>query len=423
VTHSKRLIHKGFLLGFLAVASLFFLWAVANNLNDILIRQFQKALELSRTEAGFIQFVFYIGYFVFAIPAGLIARRFGYRGAILFGLSLYGAGALLFYPAAETRSYAFFLFALFTIAVGVATLETAANPYISRFGAPERAAQRLNLAQAFNGLGAFLAPLVGGLMIFSGTEIDDALRATMSAAEYQELLGREASAVQTPYLIVAAMVALVAVLIALVKLPEIDETVKDSPDEGRFDEKTSPLHVPHLRAAVIAQFFYVGAQVALWSFFIDFAVEISADIGERGAALLLSANLAMFVAGRFGGAALMARIAPERLLLIAGIGAMACCAVALAAPPMAAVTALVISGLFMSIMFPTIFSLGVADLGRHTKLASSLIIMAIIGGALFPPASGWLIDQTGSLRLTALAPLIGFTAVTWFAWRYRALMR
>jgi FHS family L-fucose permease-like MFS transporter len=249
---SGRFIAQGYRLGFALVTSLFFLWAIANNFNDILIRQFQKALDLNRAEAGFIQFVFYLGYFLMALPAGMLMRRFGYRAGILCGLGLYAAGALLFYPAAEIRVYGVFLAALFVIASGAAFLETAANPYIVAFGDPSRASQRLNFAQAFNGFGGFLAPIIGGLFIFSGIEHSPAERAAMTPAQLAAWRASEAQMVQAPYLTLAAIVICVGIAVALVKLPRISH---DRSPTSTFSSLRSVLREPALAGAVIAQFF------------------------------------------------------------------------------------------------------------------------------------------------------------------------
>ena len=255
-------ITPGYRIGFMLVVSLFFLWAIANNFNDILIRQFQKALDLDRAQAGFIQFVFYLGYFLVALPAGMLMRRFGYKAGILAGLSLYAAGALLFYPAAELRDYRAFLAALFVIASGAAFLETAANPYIVAFGDPARASQRLNLAQAFNGFGGFLAPIIGGTFIFSGVEHSRAALSAMTPAALDAYRLGEARMVQAPYLILASVVIVIGAAIAMAKLPRIvgGRTEPQAQAGTRAAGGVGALlRVPALRGAVAAQFFYVGA--------------------------------------------------------------------------------------------------------------------------------------------------------------------
>ncbi len=410
-TSTGRFIRPGFRTGFILVTSLFFLWALANNFNDILIRQFQKALDLNRAQAGLIQFVFYVGYFVMALPAGLVMRRFGYRAGILTGLALYAIGALLFWPAAEVREYAAFLGALFVLASGAAFLETAANPYIVAFGDPARASQRLNLAQAFNGFGAVLAPTIGGLFIFSGVEHDAATLTTMPQAQLVAYRVAEARMVQVPYLLLAIIVVLVGVAIALVRLPALDTKTDDSAHDGLF----TVLRAPGLWRAVVAQFFYVGAQVGIWSFFVDFVKDSLPATPERSAAYLLSLSLVLFMAGRFIGAALMHRLPATRLLFGCAVANIALCAVAMLSGGWVAVGALGLTSFFMSIMFPTIFALGVRDLGPRATIGSSLIIMAIIGGALVPPVMGLIAGAAGGLHVAMALPLICFAVVALFA--------
>jgi FHS family L-fucose permease-like MFS transporter len=409
-------ITPGFLAGFVLVTSLFFLWAIANNFNDILIRQFQKALALNRAEAGFIQFVFYLGYFTMALPAGLLMRRYGYRAGIIAGLCLYAAGAILFYPAAELRHYAAFLAALFVIASGAAFLETAANPYIVAFGDPSRASQRLNFAQAFNGFGAFVAPIIGGRFIFSGIEHSQVQMAAMAPAQLAAYRADEARMVQIPYLILAAVVVAIAIAIALVRLPDVRNP--DAARDGRPRASLwAVLRTPCLTGAVIAQFFYVGAQVGIWSFFVDFVKDLVPATPERTAAYLLSLSLAMFMAGRFIGTALMQRIAATRLLMIFAIVNVGLVAIAALASGWVAVDALAATSFFMSIMFPTIFALGVKDLGEKATLGAPLIIMAIIGGAVFPPLMGLLAQATGTIQTGMVLPLACFLVVAIYAGR------
>lgn len=407
----RRFVTPGYAAGFAVVVSLFFLWAVANNFNDLLIRQFQKALDLNRAQAGLVQFAFYIGYFVMALPAGLVLRRFGYRAGILAGLGFYTIGALLFYPAAEVREYAAFLGALFVIASGAAFLETAANPYIVAFGDPARAEQRLNLAQAFNGLGGAIAPVIGARFIFSGVEHDSATLDAMSPAALAAYRAAEAQMVQLPYLVLAGIVVLIALAVAIVRLPDVPRESGGNTWQGL----RSVWGVHALRWAVVAQFFYVGAQVGVWSFFIDVVKTISPATPERQAAYLLSISLALFLAGRLIGTILMHRIAATRLLAAFAIANIALMLVAALAHGMTAIYALALSSFFMSIMFPTIFSLGVRDLGPRAPLGAPLIVMAVIGGAVFPPLMGWLSHGIVSIQTAMLVPCLSFAVVLAFA--------
>lgn len=407
-------ITPGYRWGFALVASLFFLWAIANNFNDILIRQFQKSLGLSRAEAGFIQFVFYIGYFVVALPAGLLLRRFGYKTGILIGLALYAAGALLFLPASILRTFPMFLAALFMIAAGAAFLDTTANPYITAFGDPGRAPQRLNLAQAFNGFGGFLAPIIGGLLIFSGVEHSPTDLAAMSPAAVAAYRAAEAQTVQLPYAMLAGLVLIVAGAIAVARLPRVAVETAAPSSEGDLRRL---LRDRALVGAIVAQFFYVGAQVGLWSFFIDFVKDATPFVSERQAAYLLSVSLVLFMIGRFVGTALMARVSPVVLLGSYALANIALLLVAMLTTGQLAVGALVLTSFFMSVMFPTIFALGVARLGPLMPLGSSCIIMAIIGGAVFPPLMGAIATRSGSMHVALLAPLACFVAVAVYARR------
>ncbi|MCB0620509.1 MAG: MFS transporter, partial [Saprospiraceae bacterium] len=266
---SKR---KTFLIPFALVTSLFFLWGIANSLNGILINHFQLALDLKRWQAGLVDFAFYLGYFFLALPAGLFMQRYGYKKGILLGLLLYAGGALLFYPAAEVRTYGFFLFALFTIASGLAFLETAANPYVSILGDPAKAEQRINFAQSFNGLSIILGPLLGSVLIFTENDFtrDDLM--LMPEAQAEAIRIAEAQTVQTPYLGLALIVLLVALLFYLTPMPEPVQPGERS--DGRWQ---SIFRHRHLTLGILAQFFYVGAQACLWGYFIDFKLAMAPD--------------------------------------------------------------------------------------------------------------------------------------------------
>lgn len=404
-----RLIAPGYLLAFALVTSLFFMWAIANNFNDILIKQFQKALDLSRMQSGLVQTAFYLGYFTMALPAGWVMTKIGYKNGILIGLLLYAVGALLFYPAAEVHRFWPFLCALYVIAAGLAFLETAANPFITAMGPAETAAQRLNLAQSFNGFGGFLAPFVGGALILTGVEHSESDLAAMTPQALEAYRLIEAKAVQLPYLLLAGVVLALALLIHFSRFPTTDQ-----PDEAVATGTGKPRS--RLYWAVVAQFFYVGAQVTLWSYFINFAQEL-VDAPERTAAHYLGFSLMGFMIGRFVGTALMRYIRAETMLAVyAGIN-IVLCLVAMLSEGWMALGALGLTGFFLSIMFPTIFALGVKGLGNATKLGSSLLIMAIIGGALLPPLTGWVADHFHSIQFSLIVPIACFLVVATFAVR------
>jgi FHS family L-fucose permease-like MFS transporter len=388
------------------VTSLFFLWALAHNLNPILIPHLRKALQLTDLRSALVDSAFFIAYFVMALPAGAVMKRFGYKAGIVGGLLLFATGTFLFWPAATLRSYPFFLGALFVIASGLTFLETAANPYISVLGDPATAPRRLNFAQAFNGLGAALAAFFGGRFILSGTALTPAEQAAMEPGALDAYLANEALAVRVPYLIIGLIVLTAAALFLRIHLPEIQDT-----DDG--DGARDPMAWRRLWRGVAAQFCYVGAQVGVASFFIRFSGQV-AGIGEQDAAYLLSIGLLLFMAGRFIGTALMRWITAPTLLALCAASALVLVGVAVGTGGWTAVVALLGVELFMSIMFPTIFSLSIDGLGRDTKLGSSLLVMSIVGGAVIPPLMGAISDRQG-IQPAYLVPLICFVVVLWFA--------
>ncbi len=405
---------RKYLIPLILITSLFFLWALAHNLNDILIRQFQKALDLNRGQAGFIQFTFYLGYFIMAIPAGLIMKKFGYKKGIIAGLILYACGALLFLPAAEIRVYGFFLFALFVIASGLTFLETAANPYVTKLGNPDFAERRLNFSQAFNGLGSVIAPAIGGAFIFSGMEYSKTELAAMTPEKLDIYRAMEARTVQMPYLIIALIVLMVAFLIYKTKMP----AVEDEGDNGKIRISKHLFRHSHLVYGIIAQLFYVGAQVGIWSYFIDYMKDLVPETAEKTAAYYLSMNLVLFMVGRFSGSFLMTWIKPNKLLAVYSLINLVLILVGSLGSGMTAVYSVMLVSFFMSIMFPTIFALSIKNLGEDTKIGSSLVIMSIIGGALFPLAMGYL--AVINIQTAFFVPFICFIVVFVFAiWGYK----
>ena len=406
---------NSFLFAFILVTSLFFLWAFLHNTNPILIPHLKKACQLSDTQSSFIDLAVYLGYFSIAIPAGLVMHKYGYKRGIIIGLCLYAVGALLFIPAASGRTFGLFLAALFILASGATFLETVANPYISVLGPKETSEQRLNFAQSFNGVGAFVAPLIGGTFILSGVEhTKEELNQMAANGTLNAYLQSEADTVKIPYLIIAAVVAIVTIGFLFTKLPEVKESDSADAHTG-FSLKV--LRHPHVRWAVIAQFFYVGAQVGVGSFFIRFSKQVM-DLGEKPASYLWG-SIAMvgFMVGRFAGTFLMKFIKPQKLLLTYAIINILLLVIALNTHGKVAVYAVTAVPFFMSIMFPTIFALGIKELGEETKMASSLLVMAIVGGAMAPVLMGGISDYTGSMQKAYIIPLLCFIAVAWFAWR------
>jgi len=395
------------------VVSLFFLWGVANNLNDILIRQFKKAFELTDFQSGLVQSAFYLGYFLLAIPAGLIMRRYGYKAGIVLGLALYGLGALLFFPAAQFRTYGFFLSALFVIASGLSFLETSANPFVTVLGPAQGAERRLNFAQAFNPLGSIAGVGIGRFFIFSSTDYTTAQVAAMPNAARDAYYAAQSSAVQMPYVIIGIVVLALALVIMVTPFPIAHKGSTSGTDDAKWRQL---LTRPRLFMAVAAQFFYVGAQVGVWSYLIRYAEGTIPGTADRAAADYLLISLVLFMVGRFVGSALMRVIAPANLLAaFAAVNALLAM-IAIARPGPVGLVALIAVSFFMSVMFPTIFALGVQGLGEVRKLASSVLVMAIVGGAVLTPAMGALSGFVG-IQWAMSIPAICFGIVLAFALR------
>ena len=396
---------------FILVTSLFFFWGFVHNLDPILIPHLRKSFRLNDLQSSLIDSSVFIAYFAMALPAGYVMRKYGYKSGIVGGLLLFALGCFLFLPAADTHQYIYFLGALFIIASGLTFLETAANPYATIIGPPETATRRLNFAQSFNGLAAMVAPIIGGQFILSGTEMSDEAYAKLSPEALNNYLTTEAQSVKMPYLILGILVLLVAVLFMVSKLPD----VKEGDDNAAGNNPLKAFRHRHLTWAVVAQFFYVGAQVCVGSFFIKMA-RTGAGMDEKTAAQYLGWGYgAAFMLGRFVGTFLMGRFASEKLLSAYALINIVLSAVAIFGSGIAVVYALIAIAFFMSIMFPTIFSLGIKDVGADTKMASSLIVMSIVGGALLPPVLGVISDATGSIQNGYIVPLLCFVVVFLFA--------
>lgn len=439
MTHHYR---NSYWLPFALVCSLFFLWGLANSLNGSLIRHFQFALDLKRWQAGIVDSAFYLGYFIMAIPAGLFMQRFGYKKGILAGLLLYAAGGLLFLPAAEVRVYSFFLFALFTIASGLAFLETAANLYVTVLGDAERAEWRINFAQSFNGISIILGPVIGSLFIFSQQEYTPEVLAAMTPEQIEAARVGEALSVRGPYGVIAGVVLLVALLFWLTRMPEVGREAEQT--EGGTSVWALLHRYRHLALGVVAQFANVGAQATLWGYFVDFKMDFSASKHlapvvpyaefwhsaikkavesmtlEQMAGYHASFALVLFMLGRFVGTYLMTRTAPRRVMVGYSVAAVALVAVALLTGGLVAIACISLVYFCQSIMFPTVFALATKQMGpSEQKLASSLVIMAIVGGAVMPPLAG-LLSQWGGMRMALAVPLVCFAYVAFYAmWGYR----
>ena len=407
------LIPAGRMLPFLVVTVLFFLWAIPNNLNDILIRQFMKSFDINRSSAAAIQIWFYLGYFTLAIPAAQLMRKFGYKMGIVTGLLLLGSGCWMFYPAAQAGLYTFFLVAQFVIASGLSFLETGANSFIAQLGPAGSSERRLNLSQAFNPLGSITAGLIGTVFIFSGVRLTDAQVAAMQAAgTYQPYLHSETLRVVTPYMVLGTIAFLWAVLILLTKFPVLGG--EDSSSNPAASVEHGSLLQPHFVFAVVAQFLYVGAQVGTWSYFIPY-VESATGVGDKAAGYMLTGTLAAFAVGRFSSAWLMRHFHAQSMLVVYSVINVILGLAAVVHPGWFGAMCLLTTSLFMSIMFPTIFALGLKGMGEKTKTAGSLLVMAILGGAALTKIMGILADKSG-LQAAYLVPVACFAGVALYGW-------
>ncbi len=420
-TSLVRVNGTNYLVPFVLVTSLFLLWGFAHSLLDVLNKHFQNILHVNYTQSAFVQFSVYIGYLLMGIPAGLIMKKFGYRKGIIFGLLLFATGAFMFYPAAKMGTFLPFLVALFIIACGLAFLETAANPYTTVLGPKDSAAQRINLSQSFNAVGWILGPLLGGLLIFG--------------AEHSENAGKFDSLL-TPYMIIGCVVLVVALGFVFTKLPEI----KEESDQQHMDENPPMrllLKYPFFVLAVVAQFLYVAAQTGINSFFINYVTielpnvqepvnNLMSHLGafgrvfmpknpEQAASLVLAfGGMGMFWIGRLSGSFLMKYFKPQRILAVYGTICTILMAMVVSGLGWLSVISLFSTYFFMSIMFPTIFALGIQNLGPLTKKASSFLVMAVAGGAFLPLAMGAIKDSTGSMALGFVLPLLCFSFTAFY---------
>ncbi|RZU42720.1 L-fucose:H+ symporter permease [Edaphobacter modestus] len=410
----------GHMLPFVLVTVLFFLWGMSNNLTDILVQQFKKSLELSQFSAQLVQTANFFGYFCMAIPAGLLMRRWGYKAGMVTGLVIFGLGMLLFLPAALRGEYAMFLIALFTVGCGASILETAANPFIAQFGDPVTSEQRLNFSQSFNPPGTVTGVLIGTYFIFSGVEPNAAeIEQMKTAGTYQAYLHGEIMRVVPTYLAFGLVVLLCALILSRTKFPVIEsEHEGEGEDHGSFRDL---LRTPTIWIAVAANFCNVGAQISSWSSLIPYMKQYTV-VSERTAAHFLTGVLVAMLIGRFVSTPLMRYVRPSLMLGVYGICNAVLMLVSVLRPGMTGAWAVVASGFFISIMFPTIFALGLKGLGSNTKLGGSLLVMAIVGGAIFPPISGLIARETGSLALGYLVPLVGFIGVAIFGF-YQSTQR
>lgn len=387
---------KNYLWPFVLVTSLFFLWGLAHSILDVLNKHFQETMDgVGKTESALVQAVMYGGYFVMALPAGQIIKRYGYRAGVITGLLLYGIGALLFIPGGQLLSFPFFLFSLFVIGCGLTCLETSANPYVTVLGNAEGAARRINLSQSFNGLGWIVGPLIGGHFAFA--------------------VGADKGSIAIPYAIIGVVVLCVALVFAQVKLPEVQaDGVAQTASAHATDSLWQHRNFVY---GLIALFLYVAAQTGINSFFINYVTE-HASVSNVNASLLLGfGGMGLFMAGRMGGSWLMLRVRAERVLLYCAVGATLAMAVLLSGAGVAGVAAFMLCYLCESIMFPTIFALALKGVGQHTKRASSFLIMSIVGGAVAPVLMGLIADHA-SMAMAFVVPLCCFVVIAAYAARF-----
>ncbi len=398
-----RFSEKKFLVTLAFVTSLFMLWGIAITMGDVLNKHFQNVLGVSKSESGLVQFSIFGAYFVMGIPAGLFMKRFGYKNGVLLGLLLYAAGAFLFVPAANAGSFGLFRIALFVLACGLATLETVAHPFVVALGDQRTSDQRINFAQSFNGLGAVIGPLVGSYFILSGS--------TKGVAD----LG----SVKLLYIVIGTVIASLALAFSFVKVPALVDP-HGAPDQsahtpGALLQEKKLIHRPHFIWAAVAQFFNVAAQGGTWAFFINYGVE-KMGFSDEKAGYYFSLSMVMMMVGRFAGTYLMRFIAPNKLLAAFAMGSIVMCVVVAQSWGWPSFIALLLINFFFSIMFPTIFSLGLKQLGSRTQQASSFIVMGVVGGAVFPPLMGMIADK--DIAHAYYLPILCYFIIFLFGYRF-----
>jgi FHS family L-fucose permease-like MFS transporter len=377
MTIRSAFLEKKYTIIFIFVTSLFMLWGIAITMGDILNRHFQQVLHVSKAASGLIQFSIFGAYGIMSIPAGIFMKKYGYKNGVLLGLTLYALGAFLFVPAANEASFTFFRIALFILACGLATLETVAHPFVAALGDQHTSDQRINFAQSFNGLGTVLGPLIGGYFI---------LRTGQQHSE------SPLYSVKALYICIGIIISLVAVAFKLIKVPSVAHDIEEKTMRATDPDTKALFKHKHFVWAAIAQFFNVAAQGGTWAFFIAYGAEKMGLSNERSA-YFFSLSMLMMMIGRFTGTLLMKRIAPNKLLSIFALANIAMCIIVAQSWGWTSFIALIMINFFFSIMFPTIFSLGLKDLGKHTKQASSFIVMGVMGGAFFPPIMGYIADH------------------------------
>jgi FHS family L-fucose permease-like MFS transporter len=418
--HSTDSEKKNYTPALTVLTTLFFMWGFLTCLNDILIPHLKAVFSLNYTQAMLIQFSFFAAYFIVSLPSGIIVEKIGYKKGIIIGLITAGIGCLIFYPAAGMRSYPLFLLALFVLASGITLLQVAANPYVAILGKPETASSRLNLTQAFNSLGTTIAPYFGSLLILSIAAKSTEEIAKMNSANLTAYQLAEASAVQVPYLALAAALFLIAGLIAVFKLPKIEaSSVTSSEGNGKSydDQHPSAWKYKHLLLGAVAIFVYVGAEVSIGSFLVNYFGDPEImGLAEAEAGKFVSFYWGGAMVGRFIGSAVQRKIKPGYVLSFNAVFASLLVVVSMLTYGYVAMWSILLVGLFNSIMFPTIFTLAINGLGKHTGQGSGILCMAIVGGAIIPVIQGFLADNIG-IHHAFILPVICYFFIAYYGVR------
>lgn len=418
----QKLVEKKYLATFIIVTTLFALWGFANDITNPMVAAFQTVMELSAAKASMIQFAFYGGYATMAIPAALFIRRYNYKSGILLGLGLYATGAFLFIPAAEYQNFTFFCFSLYILTFGLAFLETTANPFILSLGSKETSTRRLNLAQAFNPVGSLSGMAVASLIVLPAlwsdrrNEAGEIIFGTLSESEKAGIRLHDLAVIRDPYVALGIVVLIVFLIVALKKMPAIAGTGEQGASAPASHSLRRLWHNRHYCEGVLAQMFYVAAQIMVWTFIIQYADRLGINKATAQNYNIFAMSLAL--CGRFVATGLMRRVNPRRLLMIFGIGASLCTLGTILIDGIAGLYCLVAISAFMSLMFPTIYGIALEDVdAQDTALGAAFLVMAIVGGALMPPLQGAVIDLGTILNHPAVnvsfaLPLICFLVVT-----------
>ena len=413
---SIPIVKKELLFPFIIITSLFALWGIANDLTNPMVSAFKKVMpELSNVQASLVQFAFYFGYFFMALPAALFIRKYSYKSGIILGLSLYAIGAFLFYPAAENEQFNYFLISLWIITCGLAFLETTSNPLILSLGDKETATQRLNLAQAFNPIGSLIGMIIAQVFVIEALRSDDYTNEAYNALSSIELAAireNDLEIISIPYIALGILVLIIMGIIIFTKMPKTSEKDKMSLSESfhkLFANK-------NYKQGVIAQAFYVGAQIMCWTYIFQYVDNINDTLGlELTATYFNVTAMIIFLTGRWIGTALMKTINPSKMLLLFGIGGVLMCGGTVVIPSVIGLYCLVGVSFFMSIMFPTIYGIALKDMGDEAKIGSAGLVMSIVGGALMPIAQGWILDWGGSgfsdIKILGFIPEVNFSFI------------